>query len=273
MKLILKSIAFYFLLVFVVACSRNPYAATNRSYRQQSKDYASTLNAMPVETAFSDSMRVPPFWVGTTNFNMRKPGFVIIHHTAQNSCQQTLRTFTLPRTAVSAHYVICKDGTIHHMLNDYLRAWHAGISKWGNYSDINSASIGIELDNNGFEPFDSLQINSLLSLLARLKKNYGIPAANFIGHGDIAPTRKNDPNYRFPWKKLAEQGFGLWQDEALVPAPADFNHIGALRIIGYDVKDTSAAIQAFKRHFLQDTTKTMNDKDKSVLYNLEKKYM
>ncbi len=273
MKLILKSIIISFLLAFVAACSRNPYATTNKSYKQQSKNYARTLNALPVEATVSDSMRVPPFWVGTTNFNMRKPSFVIIHHTAQNSCEQTLRTFTLPRTAVSAHYVICKDGTVHHMLNDYLRAWHAGISKWGNLNDINSASIGIELDNNGFESFDSLQINSLISLLARLKKNYGISAANFIGHGDIAPTRKNDPNYRFPWKKLAEQGFGLWQDEALVPAPADFNHIRALRIIGYDVKDTSAAIQAFKRHFLQDTTRRINDTDKSVLYNLEKKYM
>jgi N-acetylmuramoyl-L-alanine amidase len=273
MKLILKFFTVFFLLAFIISCSRNPYAATNKLYKQQSKGYAHTLNDLPIETAISDSMRVPPFWVGTTNFNMRRPNFVIIHHTSQTSCEQTLRTFTLPRTAVSAHYVICKDGTIHHMLNDYLRAWHAGVSKWGSLSDINSVSVGIELDNNGFEPFDSLQINSLLSLLARLKKEYNIPAVNFIGHGDIAPTRKNDPNYRFPWKKLAEQGFGLWYDEELALVPLDFNHIRALRIIGYDVKDTSAAIQAFKRHFMQDTTQLLNDRDKAVLYNLERKYM
>ena len=65
-------------------------------------------------------------WVGTTNFSIRRPNFVIIHHTAQDSCEQTLRTFTLPRTSVSAHYVICEDGTVHHMLNDLLRAHHAG---------------------------------------------------------------------------------------------------------------------------------------------------
>jgi N-acetylmuramoyl-L-alanine amidase len=67
---------------------------------------------------------------------------------------------------VSAHYVICKDGTVHHMLNDYMRAWHAGVGTWGNDADINSSSIGIELDNNGFEPFTEAQLNSLLQLLS-----------------------------------------------------------------------------------------------------------
>lgn len=254
------------------ACSPKPYGATNKAYKTQVKKMAGIIREIPPEIAGSDSVRQPPFWVGTTNFGMRKPNFVIIHHTAQNSCEQTLKTFTTPRTAVSAHYVICKDGTLHHMLNDYLRAQHAGVSRWGNLIDINSSSIGIELDNTGFEPFDSLQINSLLSLLARLKKDFTIPAANFIGHGDIAPTRKNDPNYRFPWRKLAEKGFGLWFDNMRDSVPAGFNHIQALRIVGYDVKDTTAAIRAFKRHFLQDTTRRINDTDRSVLYNLQKKY-
>lgn len=259
-------------LVALWACSRNPYKATNKVYTQKAKAFAKELRTPPVETYFSDSVLLPTYWVGTTNFNLRKPNLVIIHHTAQNSCDQTLKTFTLPRTSVSAHYVICKSGVSHHMLNDYMRAWHGGIGKWGNINDINSVSIGIELDNNGFEPFDSLQINSLISLLARLKKDYNIPTANFIGHGDIAPTRKNDPNYLFPWKKLAEKGFGLWYDEQREIVPTNFNHIQALRIIGYDVKDTTAAIRSFKRHFLQDTTKTLNDLDRSVLYNLQKKY-
>jgi len=259
--------------LIIDACSPKPYAAANKSYKQQSKKYAGLLRQLPLETPVSDSSKIPPFWVGTTNFNMRKPSFVIIHHTAQNSCEQTLQTFTNVRSAVSAHYVICKDGTLHHMLNDYMRAWHGGIGKWGNLTDINSASIGIELDNNGFEYFDSLQVNSLISLLGRLKKEYGVPAANFIGHGDIAPTRKNDPNFRFPWKKLADKGFGLWFDEVRDTVPLAFNHIQALRIIGYDVKDTTASIRAFKRHFLQDTTKQINDIDKSVLNNLQKKYM
>lgn len=254
------------------ACSRNPYASTNKSYKKQSKAYAQIIKAEPSSEWHSDSIKQPPYWVGTTNFNLRKPNFVIIHHTAQNACAQTLKTFTMVKTQVSAHYVICKDGTIHHMLNDYMRAWHGGNAKWGNVTDINSASIGIELDNNGFEPFDSLQINSLISLLNRLKFAYTIPIANFIGHGDIAPTRKNDPNFRFPWKTLHENGFGLWFDDRLDSVPKGFNTIQALRIIGYDVKDTSAAIQSFKRHFLQDSTKKMNLIDSLVLYNLHKKY-
>jgi len=260
------------IIIFIYACSPKPYAETNQSYKQQSKAFAKALLLRPA-TDTTDSIKQPAYFVGTTNFNLRKPSYVIIHHTAQNSCEQTLKTFTTVASKVSAHYVICKDGTIHHMLNDYMRAWHAGVSRWGNQLDINSASIGIELDNNGFEPFDSLQINSLISLLGRLKKDYGIPTANFIGHGDIAPTRKNDPNWRFPWKTLADKGFGLWYDEVRDTVPANFNTVIALRIIGYDVKDTTAAIRGFKRHFMQDSTKYLTDADKVVLNNLYRKYL
>ncbi len=272
MKKICPSIVLLSAVLIIQGCSPKPYATTNKAYRQQSKDLTKQILLEP-SNAVNDTIKLPPYWIGTTNFNLRKPSFVIIHHTAQNSCTETLTTFTTPRTGVSAHYVICKDGTVHHMLNDYLRAAHAGVSRWGNLVDINSASIGIELDNNGFQPFDSLQMNSLVSLLAKLKKDYNISTANFIGHGDIAPTRKNDPNFRFPWKTLAEKGFGLWFDEQRDPVPADFNPIQALRIVGYDVKDTTAAIRSFKRHFLQDTTRRITETDRSVLYNLQKKYM
>jgi N-acetylmuramoyl-L-alanine amidase len=272
----MKTSSILFILATIVliigACSPKPYSASNKVYHKQSKEYVKHILEEPTDP-INDTIKLPPYWVGTTNFSLRRPSFVIIHHTAQNSCEQTLQTFTTAKSAVSAHYVICKDGTVHHMLNDLLRAAHAGVSKWGNLVDINSSSIGIELDNTGFEPFDSLQINSLISLLAKLKKEYNIPTANFIGHGDIAPTRKNDPNYRFPWKKLSEKGFGLWYDDVRDTIPAGFNHIQALRIVGYDVKDTTSAIRAFKRHFLQDTTKQMTGIDKSVLFNLQKKYM
>ena len=146
----LPSLLLISLLFTVGGCANNPYAATNKAYKKQAKQFANLLRQYPLK----DSVETASF-VGTTNFSMRRPNFVIIHHTAQNSCEQTLKTFTLPRTQVSAHYVICKDGTVHHMLNDYLRAHHAGVSKRGNSTDINSNSIGIELDNNGFESFDS----------------------------------------------------------------------------------------------------------------------
>ncbi|WP_046244127.1 N-acetylmuramoyl-L-alanine amidase [Hymenobacter terrenus] len=206
----------------LAACAvHNPYAVTNRSYRQQVEAYAKSLCITPAPTPGGDSLLLGKDWVGTTNFNLRKPNYVIIHHTAQDSTAQTLKTFTLPRTQVSAHYVIGRDGRVYHMLNDYLRAWHGGLAKWGNNTDINSCSIGIELDNNGNGPFAEPQITSLLRVLAGLKKAYNIPAANFIGHADIAPSRKNDPSAFFPWKRLADNGFGLWYDAGPLPSPTE----------------------------------------------------
>jgi N-acetylmuramoyl-L-alanine amidase len=257
------------LLIVLCNCNRSPYAATNKSYKKQAKAYAKQIRQTPPK----DSLAMAS-WVGTTNFNLRKPNFVIIHHTAQNSCDQTLKTFTLTRTQVSAHYVICKDGTMHHMLNDYLRAWHGGVAKWGNNTDINSSSIGIEIDNNGTDPFSDPQINSLLTLLGNLKRAYGIPVANFIGHADIAPTRKNDPNVNFPWKRLADSGFGLWWDDTTgVTVPADFNSLQALRIIGYDIRDSKAAIESFKRKYEQlDKSSELTEADMKILFTLYRKY-
>ncbi len=267
----IPSLIFFATVFLIYSCSESKYTTTNKSYNKQVKEFAKLLKEYPLRD--STGLGYATDFVGTTNMSMRRANYVIIHHTAQNSCDQTLQTFTLPRTQVSAHYVICKDGTVFHMLNDLLRAHHAGVSRWGNTTDLNSSSIGIELDNNGFETFTEPQINSLLTLLDRLKKAYSIPAANFIGHGDIAPTRKNDPNWRFPWKQLNEKGFGLWwNDTTNVQVPANFNYLEAIRIVGFDVKDTTAAIVGFKRHFLQDTTKRMTLAAEKVLYSLYKKY-
>ncbi len=272
MKTLLITVA-TLLIYTCYSCSHNPYAATNKVYKKQAKQFAKTISRIPTNDSI-DSLPSSPYFAGTTNFNLRKPNFVIIHHTAQDSCAQTLRTFTLQRTQVSAHYLICKDGTVYHLLNDYMRAWHGGIAKWGSVTDINSVSIGIELDNTGFEPFTAAQINSLLHVLASLKKQYNIPTANFIGHGDIAPTRKNDPNPLFPWQTLAQRGFGYWYDDTTnIAIPEPFNGVQALRIIGYDVKDSSAAIQAFHRHWEGDSLRTFSDADKKVLYMVEKKFM
>ena len=245
------------------------------------------------------------YQAGTTNFNLRKPNYVIIHHTAQNSVEQTLTTFTLPRTQVSSHYVISRNGEVYQMLNDFYRAWHGGAGKWGNTSDLNSSSIGIELDNNGFEEFSPAMINSLIDLLKVLKERHKIPDANFIGHSDIAPTRKVDPNPTFPWKHLAEEGFGLWYDEIITTpeividgrpggnldiqvseneltpntkinnnSPLDVDPKIALRIIGYDTSNLDAAIKAFKLHFIQtEVNGNLTDYDLRVLNNLYKKYM
>jgi len=147
-----KRLLIFLILFSGLACSRNAYKSTNKVYKKQAKEYAKLLQQYPL----NDSINNAPFFAGTTNFSVRRPNYVIIHHTAQNSCDQTLKTFTLTRTQVSSHYVVCRDGIVFHMLNDYFRAHHAGVSRWGNNTDINSSSIGIEVDNNGSEPFSEL---------------------------------------------------------------------------------------------------------------------
>ena len=262
------------LVVSLASCSVNKYAATNKIYRQQARDYASAISAMPPAGQTIDSLSTTmQSFVGSVNFGIRRPNFVILHHTAQKSSEQTVKTFTVKHSEVSAHYVVGRDGHVIQMVNDYLRANHAGVGKWGNATDLNSSSIGIEIDNDGFEPYSGVQIRGLMILLSTLKKRYKIPTANFIGHSDVAPSRKPDP-HDFPWKKLAKGGFGLWYDEVLNMPPADFDTTAALRIIGYDISKLPAAITAFKRHFVQtDITPVLTPADKLILYNLYKKYL
>ncbi|GEC71922.1 N-acetylmuramoyl-L-alanine amidase [Flavobacterium flevense] len=286
-----KNLSYLITAAIITSCSTNPY-------KKSEKEYSTKLKSLQVEMAvkkpeplpavdkvvisidsayskqlytFKDSIfktgstqldnGIHTEWISTVNFNLRKPNFIIIHHTAQDSVQQTINTFTKEATQVSAHYVIADDGHVVQMLNDYLRAWHAGIGSWGKNTDINSASIGIELDNNGIEPFSEAQITSLMALLSKLKKDYNIPAQNIIGHSDIAPTRKKDPSAQFPWKVLAENGFGIWKDDILPLAPFDFNPELALRIIGYDTTNYNAAITAFKLHYMPEEVNAVLDQN------------
>ncbi|KQB98805.1 N-acetylmuramoyl-L-alanine amidase [Pedobacter sp. Hv1] len=273
-KLMLKGTLLLASGLFLTNCSTNKYAATDKVYKKMAKDFSKTIKATPPQGQTIDSLNNEQYFVGTVNMGIRKPNYVIIHHTAQESTEQTLKTFTLTRTAVSAHYVVGRDGKVFQMVNDYLRAQHAGAGKWGSVTDMNSCSIGIEMDNNGTtDVWTDAQINSLCSLLATLKKKYGIPTANFIGHADFAPSRKPDPN-NFPWKTLAKKGFGLWYDDVLEMPPAEFDTTLALRIIGYDIKNLGSAITAFKRHFVgTDLSPKLTDSDKLILFNLYKKYM
>ena len=261
-------------IALLAACTTSKYAASEKVYKEKTKDFAKIITATPPVGQLYDSLMASnQQWIGSVNFGIRKPNFVIIHHTAQDSLAQTIKTFTIARTGTSAHYVVGRDGKVVQMVNDYLRANHAGISKWGKDTDLNSSSIGIEMDNNGTtDIWTDAQINSLLKLLATLKKKYNIPTANFIGHADIAPKRKPDPN-NFPWKKLADKGFGYWYDDVLKNPPADFDTTNALKLIGYDTSDLGAAITAFKRHFIQsDLTPKLTPVDILVLYNVYTKY-
>lgn len=238
------------------------------SYKKKLEYYTAILKDSSDNAEFLDSLAIE--FVGTPNFNLRKPEYVIIHHTAQTSCEETIKKITDPASMVSAHYLICKDGTVTHMLNDYLRAWHAGVSEWEGDHDVNSSSIGIELDNNGFEVFPDPQLRSLLTLLYRLQTKYKIHPYNFIGHSDVS-TNKTDPNATFPWKTLANKGFGLWYDDSLKAPPA-FDIRTSLKLIGYNVSDMNAAIIAFKRHFIQTNIDTsLGRSEKAILHNLAEK--
>ena len=205
-------------------------------------------------------------WVASPNFDERRPNLVIIHHTSDDAVDDALRTLTSPERKVSSHYLIGRDGSIIQLVDESARAWHAGQSWWGGLTDINSASLGIELDNNGSEPFADAQIDALLTLLADIRQRYPIPSANFIGHADVAPSRKDDPSALFPWKKLAERGFGLWCDEPLTPAPESFDLDLALTAIGYDPATPEASRRAFRLHFQRGEQSPSDEHEKALAY-------
>jgi N-acetylmuramoyl-L-alanine amidase len=211
-------------------------------------------------------------WTPSPNFNERRPNFVILHHTGDPGAQASLNILTNRLREVSAHYLVGRDGAVYHLVDERMRAWHAGLSYWGANSDLNSASIGIELDNDGREPFPDAQIASLLDLLADIKSRYSIPAANFLGHADVAPGRKVDPSAYFPWARLAEHGFGLWCDPPYASPPREFDADLGLRAFGYDMTNRDAAIYAFKLHFNQRVVDTrLTDEDRAMLYCLLKR--
>jgi len=201
------------------------------------------------------------------NFDERRPNFVIIHHTSNDNVEHSLRALTGSSPRVSAHYVIGRNGRIYHLVDERHRAWHAGASYWGGQRDLNSVSIGIELDNNGYEPFAEPQIASLIALLADLKSRYKIPAENFLGHSDVAPGRKVDPSPLFPWRRLAEHGFGLWCEPPYPSVPAGLDTATMLQALGYNVWNVDAAAAAFKRRFApDDSSEQMTERDRSMLY-------
>lgn len=205
-------------------------------------------------------------WVASPNFDERRPNLVIIHHTSSDEVGHALRTLTSPERKVSSHYLISRDGEILQLVDERARAWHAGKSWWGGITDINSVSLGIELDNNGSEPFADAQIDSLLGVLEAIRQRYPIPVANFIGHADVAPTRKDDPSALFPWEKLAARGFGLWCDEPLAPAPDGFDLMLALTAIGYDPATPEASRSAFRLHFLLGDQEASDEHEKALAY-------
>ncbi len=152
------------------------------------------------------------------------PTHVVVHYTAMVSAEAAIARLCDPAAEVSAHYVICKSGRITQLVSEGLRAWHAGVGQWAGLDDMNSRSIGIELDNDGQGPFSDSLMRSLEHLLKRILTGWQIPAHNVIGHSDMAPGRKFDPGPWFDWPRLEAQGLARQRGHGTGPAEPTLDH-------------------------------------------------
>lgn len=209
-------------------------------------------------------------WDASPNHDIRRPVLVVLHYTQQHSVAQSLITLKTANSKgqVSAHYLVGKDGHIYQLVSETQRAWHAGGGRWGTITDVNSASIGVEIDNDGVSPFTDAQIASVIRLLEDVTTRWAIPKTQVIGHSDLAPGRKVDPGKLFPWQRLAEAGFGLWVKGDLQEPPTGFDPWLAMSAIGYSLEDRDAAVRAFHQHFRGSDATTFDADDLKVLYNL-----
>jgi len=191
------------------------------------------------------------------NFNGRPPAIpvdmLVVHYTGMKTCQAALERLCDKDAGVSAHYLIEEDGTVHRLVDEDKRAWHAGVAWWRGAMDVNARSIGIELVNPGHEfgyrVFPDAQMMALEGLASAIVKRQPIPARNVVGHADVAPCRKQDPGELFNWKRLADHGIGLWVDE-VEPVSATADEVAImLTAFGYETTDLCATITAFQRHF------------------------
>lgn len=209
-------------------------------------------------------------WVPSPNFDARRPTLVVVHYTEQDSVAQSLDTLRTRNSGgrVSSHYLIGADGRIYQLVADGERAWHAGAGRWGTIADVNSASIGIELDNDGATAFAEPQVVSLLVLLDDLTRRHRIPRTHVIGHSDMAPGRKQDPGVLFPWRRLADAGFGTWPADGAPPPPAGFDAMQALATLGYALDDPEAAVRAYRMRYRGDAAGVLDSEDARILHAL-----
>ncbi len=180
---------------------------------------------------------------------------IVLHYTGMPDAESAIARLTSPDAKVSAHYVVKEDGEILCLVDEQRRAWHAGKSYWRGITDINSASVGIEIVNPGHEfgyrPFPDEQIAAVIPLVGDIKARHGIGRGNIVGHSDIAPARKQDPGELFPWERLARLRLALPRPTRNLTDPlwSDAGFLLALERFGYDVADPLAATVAFQRRF------------------------
>jgi N-acetylmuramoyl-L-alanine amidase len=198
------------------------------------------------------------------NFNDRRGriSFVVEHYTAMNSAESAIEWLCNPKSQVSSHYVVGADGKVYRLVAEDKRAWHAGVGSWDGKNDINSLSVGIEIDNTGDQPYPQVQMDAVAALTRDIVDRYNIPANHVIGHSDVAPSRKQDPGSLFNWRFLAAQGLGVWPS----PNQVDYDTSkswsntqiqNALTQYGYGSDDElETVLTAFQRHFHQEVFST-----------------
>lgn len=204
---------------------------------------------------------------------------VLVIHYIADDFDSSLATLTDKQ--VSSHYLVPAvppryngKPRIWQLVPEQELAWHAGISAWRGATRLNDTSIGIELENRGwqksagvkyFAPFEPAQIQALIPLAKDIIARYHIKPENVVAHADIAPQRKDDPGPLFPWQQLAQQGVGAWPDAQRVNfylagraphTPVDTaSLLELLARYGYDVKpdmtprEQRRVIMAFQMHF------------------------
>lgn len=205
------------------------------------------------------------------NFGPRRDGavprLVVLHYTAMPTCAEARDRLCDPVAEVSAHWLIGENGTTEQLVDEALRAWHAGAGAWGGVTDVNSASIGIELANAGDAPFPEPQMAALERLLPEVMSRWSIPPEAVIAHSDMAPGRKRDPGPRFDWQRLAMQGLSIWPKPE---QPADF--MSSLRKIGYPEAAPETLLAAFRLRFRPWATGPEDDTDRTLAASLAKRF-
>lgn len=176
-----------------------------------------------------------------------RPDLVVIHYTAMAGVAEARARLCDPAHEVSAHWLIAEDGGTEQLVDEALRAWHAGAGAWGAVSDVNSRSIGIELANGGAQPFPEPQMAALERLLAGIMGRWGVRPERVIGHSDMAPARKSDPGPRFDWRRLARSGLSVWPEARSGGRPAEF--LGHARRFGYPDVEEGLLLRAFRLRF------------------------
>lgn len=178
-----------------------------------------------------------------------------------------------PIAEVSAHYIISEQGDVVQLVPEDQRAWHAGAGSWGDITDVNSRSIGIELNNTGSAPFAAPLMNALEDLLPAIMGRWGIPPERVIAHSDLAPGRKIDPGARFDWARLERSGLAI---AATPAAPISVNEAAFMRdmhIAGYGADiDTDVLLAALRLRQRQGQDGPLDGWDCAIAADLARRF-